>query len=58
MAYFDQKQFYQQDNDHDRNPYIVDKLILVVSYLYFDNLYKPVKNPIFTLNNNKTHKDK
>lgn len=44
MACFDQKQFCQQDNDHDRNPYIVDKLILVVSYLYFDNLYRPVKN--------------
>lgn len=46
MACFDQKQFCQQDNDHDRNPYIVGKLILVVSYLYFDNLYKPVKTNI------------
>lgn len=44
MACFYHKQFCQQDNDHDKNPYTVDKLILVVFYLYFDNLYKSVKN--------------
>lgn len=43
MACFDHIRFDQQDNDHDRNPYIVDKLTLVVLYLFFDNLYKPVK---------------
>jgi len=43
MAYLGQKLIYQQDNFHDRNLYIFDKLILAVFYLCFDNLYKSKK---------------
>lgn len=51
MVCFDHKEFYQQDNDHGKNLYIFDKLILAVFYLYSDNLYKPnVKKKFKELN--------
>lgn len=50
MAYFDHKLFCQQDNDHGKNLYIFDKLVLVVFYLYFDNPYKSNKKHVLQFN--------